>query len=151
MKKHIKFFLVAAIALVAANSFAQNGAKLKPKMAKLTLEQRAMQNADSLKVRLSLSDAQYAKVVPINVEFFKARETAMKAQKSDTIVVNQSIYKAQIKTAYQTRKKAINAILNSEQKERWKTWKKMHTPKKGKVNAKVERLATDDIDANEPQ
>lgn len=148
MKKHIQFFLVAISVLFAANTFAQKNKQLKPKTPKLTIEQKATRNADSLKVRLGLSDIQYAKVVPINVEFFTMRDAAMKAQKSDTVAANQATYKAQIKTAFQTRKKAINAILTTAQKDAWKTWKKTHMK-----NAKGNKVkpSEDDIDANEPQ
>ncbi|HUM51023.1 MAG TPA: hypothetical protein PK431_04375 [Chitinophagales bacterium] len=145
MKKHIQLFLVVIIALFATNTFAQKSKVAKPK---LTIEQKAIRNADSLKVRLGLSDIQYAKVVPINVEFFKTKDATMKAMKTDTVAANASIYKSQIKTAFETRKKAINAFLTTEQKATWKAWRKSHIK-----NAKTNKVkpSEDDIDANEPE
>ena len=68
--------------------------------------------------------------------------------KTDTIAANASVYKEQIKTAYQTRKKAINAILTTAQKDAWKAWRKLHV--KNTKGNKV-KPSEDDIDASEPQ
>ena len=133
MKKHIQLLLVASIVFFATNLFAQKNKVAKPKTPKLTIEQKATRNADTLKARLGLSDIQYAKVIPM---------------KTDTIAANASVYKEQIKTAYQTRKKAINAILTTAQKDAWKAWRKLHV-KNSKGN-KV-KPSEDDIDASEPQ
>ena len=70
MKKHIQLLLVASIVFFATNLFAQKNKVAKPKTPKLTIEQKATRNADTLKARLGLSDIQYAKVIPINVDFF---------------------------------------------------------------------------------
>ncbi|MFN8284650.1 MAG: hypothetical protein U0U67_15615 [Chitinophagales bacterium] len=154
MKKYIQFLFVAMLTVFAASTFAQNNAKVKPKMPKQTIEQKATRNTDSLKIRLNLTDVQYSNVLLINIDFFKARDAAMKAQKTDTVAANHAVYKEQIKKAYEARKKAINTLLTPEQKLAWKSWKKSHAPKNGKTGAKAAkpaRLEDDDIDLNEPQ
>ena len=91
MKKHIQLLLVASIVFFATNLFAQKNKVAKPKTPKLTIEQKATRNADTLKARLGLSDIQYAKVIPINVEFFKTKEATMKSMKADTVAANASV------------------------------------------------------------
>lgn len=146
MKKHFTLFLASILVLFASATFAQKTKITKPKTPKLTIEQKATKNADSLKARLSLTDEQYAKVIPINVEFFTKRDEIRKLQKTDTIVANQAVYKAQTKTAYQTRRKAINAFLTQAQKDTWKAWKKTHVKN---VKANKVKPSDDDIDGND--
>lgn len=147
MKKYIQFFLAAMVMFFATTALAQNDkTKGKPKMPKLTIEQRATRNADSLKARLKLTDAQYAKVIPVNIEFYQTKQDLMKQQKADTLVSNQGKYKEQIKLAHQKRKKAIDDILTKEQKDAFKAWKKEH-PTRSKVNKSSDD--DDDYEFNE--
>lgn len=105
MKKYIQFLFVAMLTVFAASTFAQNNAKVKPKMPKQTIEQKATRNTDSLKIRLNLTDVQYSNVLLINIDFFKARDAAMKAQKTDTVAANHAVYKEQIKKHTKREKK----------------------------------------------
>ncbi len=149
MKKLIHVTFAAMMLFLAAPLFAQkNNNKVKTKPPKLTVEQKATKNADSLKARLNLTDEQYAKVIPINVEFFKQRDAIRKSQKSDTIVANQAVYKEQTKTAYQARRKAINAFLTTQQKDAWKAWRKTQIKN---IKANKVKATDDDIDSNDTE
>ena len=157
MKKITKLFVLAIAVLTVNIALAQQeqkvksaNAKVKPTKgtAKLTAEKRAAKNADSLKVRLNLTDDQYAKIIPINTEFFKGKDALKLKLKSDTTATKDT-YKSEIKVLHGNRNKQINAILTPEQKKTWSTWKKNQ-----KANAKVAKAAKvkideDDIDTAE--
>ena len=112
---------------------------------KLTPEQRATQNADSLKARILLTDQQYQKVVGINTEYFKSRDELRKKMKSDTSAMSTS--KEDMKQLFAARKKQINALLTPEQKKAWTAWHKQNKAN----NTKGERMkkSESDIDANQ--
>ncbi len=112
---------------------------------KMTPEQKATQNADSLKVRLSLSEAQYQKVVGINTEYFKSRNELRKKMKSDTTAMSTS--KEEMKQLFAARKKQINALLTPEQKKAWAVWHKEN--KANKMKDEKVKTNESDIDANE--
>ena len=111
----------------------------------MTPEQKATQNADSLKVRLSLSEAQYQKVVGINTEYFKSRNELRKKMKSDTTAMSTS--KEEMKQLFAARKKQINALLTPEQKKAWAVWHKEN--KANKMKDEKVKTNESDIDANE--
>ena len=148
MKKVTKLF-VFAIALFSLNAVIAQGtqnAKTKVKNVKpvkLTVDQKAAKNADSLKARLSLTEDQYTKVIPINVEYFKGRDALRLKMKTDT--TGTTSFKTEMIALHAARKKQIAAILTPEQKKTWTAWKKTHANHDGKKMKKDD----DDIDANE--
>lgn len=157
MKQITKLFVLAMAIFTVNIAFAQQGQKVKPANAKVkpvkattksTPEQRAAKNADSLKVRLNLTDVQYAKVIPINTEFFKGKDALRLKLKSDTTATKDT-YKSELKVLHANRKKQINAILTAEQKKTWATWRKNHVAHiKSSKGAKA-KIDEDDIDATE--
>lgn len=155
MKQITKLFVLAIAVFTLNVSFAQQGQRVKPvnakvkpikSVTKLTPEQRATKNADSLKVRLNLTAEQYAKVIPINTEFFKAKDALRLKLKSDTTATKDT-YKSELKVLHANRNKQINALLTAEQKKTWSTWKKNHTANVKASKTQKVKIDEDDIDA----
>ena len=153
MKKIIKL-LVLVIAFFSLNAamaqqeLAMQASKSKGvRPPKLTIEQKATKAADSLKVKLNLTDIQYGKVIPVNAEFFINRDALRMKQKTDTTAY--LTYKADLKVLHATRRTQLNAILTPDQKKIWSALRKNNNGDKTTSEHGNKARKDDDIDANE--
>lgn len=127
---------------------AQNGPKPKNvnKPAKVTTEQKATRNADSLKAVMKLSPEQYAQVVKINTDYIN-QKNVLKSQMKANMAKDSSFVKGQgkpksgfgqeMKQLSKERIAKIKAIVTPEQFTQWQDWKKA---KKAISNPKMDKV-----------
>lgn len=158
MKQIAKLFVFAMAVLTLNNAIAQtNGQKTKPAYGKqrqdrpngkqkLTPEQRATKNTDSLRVRLNLTDDQYAKILSINTGFLKSKDALRIKTKTDSTYTKET-FKTDLKSIHADRKKQIEAILTPEQKKTWAAWKKSQSGNTKATNNTKPIMNNDEIDS----
>lgn len=144
---NMKKILLAVIAVMSISvaTFAQKGSTpksksnaLKPKNytkpVKVTPEQKAARNADSLKAAMNLTPEQYEQVKKINLEYIQKKD-AVKAKykeqaKQDSVKVKMegkdkfSPMGQEIKKLNKERVEKIKAIVSEEQFKQWQAWRK---------------------------
>jgi len=143
MKKIILGLIV--LMSISALTFAQKGSNPKSKSnapkpknytkpVKVTPEQKATRNADSLKVAMNLSPEQYEQVKKINLDYIQKKD-ALKAKYKEQVKQDSVKVKTEVKDKYspmgqdikklnQERVEKIKATVSEEQFKQWQAWKK---------------------------
>ncbi|WP_300661595.1 hypothetical protein [Fluviicola sp.] len=120
----MKTFILAIAVLVGGTSMAQQQEKREPK----TAEQRAAGMTEKMTAKLSLDDAQKAKIQDINLGI---------AKKNDAIRQNASLTReqkfAQMKENQDARKAQYKEVLSADQYAKYEAWEK---EKQEKMQAK---------------
>ncbi|MNJ85426.1 hypothetical protein D3C87_29000 [compost metagenome] len=111
----MKTFILAIAVLAGGTAMAQQQEKKEPK----TTEQRATSITEKMTAKLSLDDAQKAKIYEINLGT---------AQKNDALRQNPSLTQeqkiAQLKENQDARKAQYKEVLNADQYAKYEAWEK---------------------------